>query len=163
MCEGERTSEKASKRQKIRVCVLKSVYVREREREKERKRERERQGERERERETGTRETEREREREREKERGEPASKTANKGQRDRESLREKGNPGEGMRESRTQFEHIELRAKLLDYFLRSNKNIINNILTSPLGALSKAHHMPLWHLPAHWTELTRSFDQLSL
>jgi len=114
-------------------------------------REREREAERERERET---ERERERERQRERERGEPASDRANKEQRDKESLREKGNPSERMRESHTQFEHIELRAKLLDYFLQSNKNNINNILTSPLGALSKAHHMPRWHLPAHWTFL---------
>jgi len=35
MCEGERKSEKASKRQKIRVCVLQGEQERERERERE--------------------------------------------------------------------------------------------------------------------------------
>jgi len=108
----------------------------ERERERESAREREKEGERE----TG-RQRYRTGQRERERKRGE--SQRAKEQAKDRKtervsaiskeviqaiSIKEEGNPGERMRESRTQ------------------------LVTSPLGALSKAHHMPRWHLQVHLT-----------
>jgi len=82
MCEGKRKSEKASKRQKIRVCARQSEQERERERENERGRETERDRDREKERQNG-------RERGGERKRGEcqRAKEEAQDSLRDRENL----------------------------------------------------------------------------
>jgi len=104
-------------------------------RERERERKRKRASERERERERGTKIY---RTGEREGERKSEESQRKSKQKTDRECLRQVGNPGERTRESHTQS------------------------LTSPLGSLSKAHHMPRWHLPARLAKYARCFDQFS-
>ena len=84
---------------------------------------------------------------------------------RERERERKRDRTGEREREGETERRASERKSKQKTKRQREPRSKrIAQLPTLPLGALSKAHHMPRWHLPARSTESVRSesFDPFS-